>query len=791
MRHAACAAAVIALLHLPPSLAAQSGAENAVLAAWDDSLARLSDAARIGPRDVMPRPTGGARDLVTALAQLRKAELTNNRGLVELALIRLAATSASHRNWPWPDYLIARTFFRLAERDAKVIASAGLIEGENHIEAAWRNLRTALATDPTFAPARRLAETTLLAEGDRDLRNDERAVLTVLLAWNPDADALLIAARDARSRSRYDSALAFLDRAITSQGDVSRLQLERARGLQALGDSVGAAAAYWDGVAHLSAVGREMYHHDLAWIMAPDSLEQFDAVPPDSVADWLHRFWLQRDAAAANRFGERLQEHLRRWNYAFAHFRVASPWRHNMFRRVEYGFEGVDGCIGNDSQLYALLAREQPTHPDDVRRHEPLLDHRGLILMHHGSPVRVVYGPGSIFESDTLDATNFATDQKLPTHSLSVQLDPSLDLAHLPGDPAWAAGTNESWLYWIDGGWRVLNFRGSAAFGRYGATTLTSYLPINLGDWLARAGLTPVLADAAYALYAYRAGTHGLPPTCRLEKLRLAIATSRADADVATRTDSDTPLVLRPWSAVIRAYALGSGADKSGEALVTFAIPFSALHTTGTLDGTPYYDVAARIVGYERRTGRTFAIDTVRHYAAAGASSPQAHLSGWFEFPLEPGDWQLAFRFSQNDSIGAYALASHLDIDTGANFSLSDVVIGSSAGVSWPAPDGAPFPLNVLGAWTPAGPAEVYYELRGLPANQEYHAVIEVREVEAKATNIVRVESVDRATGPVTRVRKTLGLQQLRPGLYRVIMTFDAGGRRVTREQQLLVVNGK
>jgi len=99
--------------------------------------------------------------------------------------------------------------------------------------------------------------------------------------------------------------------------------------------------------------------------------------------------------------------------------------------------------------------------------------------------------------------------------------------------------------------------------------------------------------------------------------------------------------------------------------------------------------------------------------------------------------------------------------------------------------------LNVLGAWTPAGPAEVYYELRGLAAGQEYHAMIEVRGVDAKATDIVRVESVDHATGPVTRVRKTLGLQQLRPGIYRVIMTFDAGGNHVTREQQLLVVKGR
>ena len=461
-----------------------------------------------------------------------------------------------------------------------------------------------------------------------------------------------------------------------------------------------------------------------------------------------------------------------------------------MFRRIEYGFEGLDYCVKNDSQLYALLAREQPTHPDDARHHEPLLDHRGLIYLHHGSPVRVVYGPGSIFESDTLDATNFATDQQLPKNVIPEQSTIELEMAPLPGEPR-LTGTNESWLYWIDGDWRVLNFRGSSAFGRYAATTLTSYLPVSVGDWLARGDLTPEYHDAAIQLYEWAMGRLGRqPPTC-LDKVRLAIASSRADADVATRTDSDTPLVLHPWNAVISAYALGSGADHSGEGLITFAIPVGALRVTGTLDGQPFYDVVARIVAYERTTGRMFAIDTVRHLAVPRQTSAHAHIAGWFEFALDPGDWQVAVRMGQADSIGAYALAAHVEVDAGTALSLSDVVIGSATGVEWPAPDGGAFPLNVLGAWTPAGAAEVYYEVRGLAASQEYHVVVEVRGVDTKQANVVRVESADRAVGPVTRVRKSLGLGQLKPGAYRVIVSVDAGGHQATRERRILVLKPK
>ena len=283
-----CAVVLLVLLQLPSISAAQSGADRVALSAWEDSLARVTDPVGISRYESPARKGPGAsHDVRVALLQLRKATLTNSRGQLELALIRLVATSAGHRNWPWPDYLMARTFFALGQRDAPVVMSAGLVEGESHIEAAWRHLHYALAMDPTFPPARRLAAATLIAQGDRELRSDEHDAVRVLLRFDPDADALLAAARDARAREKYDSSIALLDRAVAAKGDYSRLQMERARTLNATGDTAAAAAAYWDGAAHLSAIGREAYRYDLAWILAPDSLKAFDAVPDDSVGDWL------------------------------------------------------------------------------------------------------------------------------------------------------------------------------------------------------------------------------------------------------------------------------------------------------------------------------------------------------------------------------------------------------------------------------------------------------------------------------------------------------------------------
>jgi hypothetical protein len=767
--------------------------------AWADSLSPATSASVTSFDALAHRSVGEAGDIRLALFQLRKAELGGDRALTELALIRLDAVAARHRNWPWPDYLIAQTFFRLSDQNAPVTLSAGIGEGQSHVEAAWRHLRQSISTDSSFEPARSLALRILVAEGDRELRGDERVLVRVLLQRrDPEPGALLVEARDFRTHRRYDSALVLFDRAVAAHGDLSTLQLERARTLHALGDTLQARLAYWDGIADLTPAGREMYRHDLAWIVAPDSLSLFDRIPDASVADWLYRFWAQRDAEAADQPGERLQEHFRRWTWAFEHYRVASPWRHNQFARVEYGFEGMDRCIASDAELYDLLAREQPAHPGDVRHREPLLDNRGLIYLHHGEPYQIVYGPGHPFQTDTSNAAPATVmSTNLSVDSIVSPSDPALECAHIARDTMLPVGPNEAWKYWMDGQWRVLNFRASCALGRYAATTLTSYLPVSpasAGDWLARTDLLPEYHEAALQIASWESSFQKVVPISCLAGVQAAVTLSRSDADVAVRTDSHTPLIRRPWGAVIQAFALGSGVDQSGEGLVTFAIPIDSLHATRAVNGQSVYRVTTRIVAYDRASGRMLAVDSVREIAPRQVGA-LAHLSGWFEFALDAGDWQVAVRMNQGlDSIGAYALAPHIRIDAGSTLSLSDLVTGSANGLDWPAPDGGSFPINVLGAWTNGGTAEVFFQINGLHADDAYHTVVEVRPLEPtarEANDLVHLESTDRATGAVTTVRKSLGLAQLKPGIYRLMISVDAGGRRVEGEQHILVLPRK
>ena len=128
-----------------------------------------------------------------------------------------------------------------------------------------------------------------------------------------------------------------------------------------------------------------------------------------------------------------------------------------------------------------------------------------------------------------------------------------------------------------------------------------------------------------------------------------------------------------------------------------------------------------------------------------------------------------------------------LRVDGGAEFSLSDIVIGRDGAPAWLATDGAPFPLNALGAYPAGGTAELYYEVHGLKSGDAYRTTIAVRSPTARAKEGIRILSIDRATGLVTHVRKSLGLQQLKPGSYQLIVTISANGRQATREQPLLV----
>jgi hypothetical protein len=716
--------------------------------------------------DALKYIRGSQGTLVQALFALRSATLTGNRTDLEHGLAGLALLVGRKELGAWPNFALARAFADLALRSAPVLLSEGSIEGESHQESAWRNLRDAVRKDPNFGLGRQFALDLAVAAGDRVQREDEVEILQLMLLGDrPEADLFLVWGRHLRAEGLDDSALVAFNRSAVLGGDASRLSLERARSLAAIGDSIAAARAYWAGLESLTSQGRELYRQDFGWMLDPDSVSTMDSVPDSRLGSWVRRFWAERDAAAALGPGGRLTEQLRRYHLALGRYRAIDAWRRTQFARVEFGFEGLDSpCPGSGTSLYELLARAQPSLPGDIRNREELLDHRGVIYLRHGEPAGRVVGVGELLGTTLMDRRSGAIAFRERT---------VLSMEH-----------NESWLYWIDGRWRLVHFRGSQALGYMAPTTMTSFLPVGFpDDWQLRGRLLPEYGKAGI-----RMGLSGESVATDYRRCDV-IARSREDALVGARTDSDSPLIVTPWDAIVQIFGVGDGRDGSGRALVTFAIPGGAIQAEPGPNGSLAYPIAFRLVAYNRVTDSTVTVDTVRRFVRRDSLEAGQHLAGWFEIPVPAGSWQVALRAKQqNDSAGVYALAKRVLVGGGNGLALSDIVTGiPEAGTPWPTAGGS-FPLNTLGAWRVGGSVELYYEVRGVPEAATFRNIIEVRPIDPRSTEGVRIQTIERASGDVTQMRRTIGLSTLKAGNYRLVVTTEYAGRRVQRERPLLVL---
>ena len=668
------------------------------------------------------------------------------------ALRQSTLASKLRRKSAWGNVVSARALTALSLQGVPPGTVEGQFDGESYHDAIWRHYREAFGRQAVFAPALRNILTLLVAAGDRELHDTQRSLLADILRADPDEpEALLVHGRDLRSRGANDSALVAFDRALT-RGDSSLLDLERARTLRALGDTVAAELAYWRGAASLTPRGRTAYRYDLEWILEDDELARFDASPDDSVSAWLARLWAARDADAAAARGSRVSEHLRRWVVVHRDYRAFKPWQRTMFAGLELSYEPILLCVGNNTALRKQLNGLQPKYPGDLRNREVLLDHRGLIYLRHGEPLQRIGGP-----SGPEDADGRVTDRS----------------------------QDDTWLYWIEGEWRVLHFSGSQAFGGHAPTTLRSYLPTaHLGDYLSIGRFVPAYLGAA----AQAQMVSVVPIECRTG-VRALLARTQQGALLAASSESNNPPIRRPWNAVVQAFALGHASSGDGRALVTFAIPVGAL-TTSEYDSTrASAAVRFRLVAFDAERGARVELDSTRGFLVPRNAGRADHLSGWFELPLPAGRWQVAVRMDQGvDSVGSFALMRGLRVPDGAPLAVSDILTGLvGSRPLWPG-DGEGFPLGVLGAWPAGSTLELYYEVRGMAPGESYEVALEVRSTAPGSRDIVTSRSTQEATGLFTRVRQSLALGQLAPGNYRITVKISRGGETVIRERPFLIV---
>ena len=344
---------------------AQSTADRLALRQLRDTLAALQDVPLLrGRQHALERATEPLAQLRLALVGIRLAEL-GAQADAKAAIEPARRVTRARPDWPWGWYVLGLAETQRAAWEQGNTLNLGSRVGVKTLDRAIGRDRQAITADPAFVPAAlHLAELTLSLR-DTALFGPARDDLRLASAASPREPLVLLArGRLERAADQADSAEAIFERYVWAGGDRALGLLELARTRLGRGDAAGE-GAYYAGAAVDDSVAVAGYRADLGPIAADSELAAFDRTRGAERAEFLRRFWADRDGLEMRAEGERLREHYRRLQHARRHFALT----------VSRRFYG-------DADAY----RDGGTEIDD----------RGVIYVRHGEPTErlkpFVYG---------------------------------------------------------------------------------------------------------------------------------------------------------------------------------------------------------------------------------------------------------------------------------------------------------------------------------------------------------------------------------------------------------------
>jgi GWxTD domain-containing protein len=346
-------------LHVP--LAAQFPEQRASLDRLQDSLARVTDSLPLAQleRDMIAVARVDRDNtmlhLRLGLVGLRLAELGRRNGHDDAATEFQWAADLEPR-WPWPWYGLGLAEYGILDSEVSLVAGIQAMFGKDRLTRAAGMFAKSAEVDPAFIRGLSdLANTALeqrinlrLAVALEALR---RSAATEA-AQNPVV--LLARGRIEREVGDADSSAVAFRTYIARGGDAELGQFELARTLLSGGDLSGTIPYFQAAGANDTLVDR-MVRADLLELVSDTALTGLDSTRGPGRAEWLARFWSERDQGALRRSGERVAEHYRRMWYARHNFRLVS-------QRRQYRIE----------ERYRSYNRDY--------------DDRGIIYIRHGEP---------------------------------------------------------------------------------------------------------------------------------------------------------------------------------------------------------------------------------------------------------------------------------------------------------------------------------------------------------------------------------------------------------------------
>ncbi|HEY7612825.1 MAG TPA: GWxTD domain-containing protein [Gemmatimonadales bacterium] len=365
----ACALAGLCAAFPLSGLAGQTPAERHALTSLTDTLRTITDTSALQTRESALRPLARPRDSAFArvrlgLVRLRLSQLGVAADAGQAVRVLRDATERQPR-WPYAWYALGLAEAQRAAWEQGDRLALGSRVGLGTLERATERQRRALETDPGFVPAAVvLADLTLRLRDTSLMLPALRALRRAAALPNASAEVLLARGRVERAAGRSDSASAAFERFLASGGSRAVGLLELARTRLGAGGAE-AQRAYYAGAALDDPAAVAGYRADLAMIADEAELARYDRASGAARAEFLRRFWTDRDRLEMRAPGERIREHYRRLLHA----------RRNFALTVSRRFYG----------------------PADAYRSGGMeIDDRGVIYVRHGEPAErlrpFVYG---------------------------------------------------------------------------------------------------------------------------------------------------------------------------------------------------------------------------------------------------------------------------------------------------------------------------------------------------------------------------------------------------------------
>ena len=775
----------------------QSADDRLALDAMRDTLESVGDSQSLDSAAEW-RGNSTVRLVREGLILLRRGEIGDSREPYDEALRHIERALDADPDWPYPWYALGLIRLAMSTRGFVVKATPYHGQGISYRRAAMDGFARAIKADSSFLPACDALASLIVAMGHRLLPQEFVAPLRRASGVSGASAAVPLALfRLEYVGGRYgDATLELLDEYLRRGGDSGVARLEQSRVLQAAGRGAEAPAAYTEGLRAMGVAGRNEYRADLAWVAADWELAEYDSLPASQLAEWITRFWQERDALALRTPGERLAEHLRRWVFVHQRYLIHRPDDAPIHAEGLTRFE-QENSGENFGVINAMVLNDLNYTTPNFKVYQRMqweIDDRGVIYLRHGPPGRTAIYPA--------------------------------------GPP------NESWQYDLPEGSRVFHFLGSRALGTTAATTLVAALPLqpemldsrgNLdsrytaiasdlqrkiaqmrgavlspnsgidttGLWDQRPGSAAAAVNVASRFVAKGPGRVLPPPvTFHPEIAYREIERGRSAIAVGVTTDGFPQHFKQDLDAVVQVYGVGFGDGETRRVLTVFAVPGRGLTPRPRSDGGPgmLYPVTLRIIAMDREHGVIRQLDTTRTFLTRDTLKGEQHLTGFLELAVPPGRYQ----------VRTMVTVPGLDATTGAgrdsvevppsprDLVLSDLILGrQESGLSW-SYGGTRVPLNPLDTYQRGSDADLFYEIGGLLPGTAYQITMAVRKPGDKPDAKPAVEAgFDfRATAPYELVTRGLGLSNLKPGGYRLqVRVREAGSdRQVTRSRSLNIL---